>query len=315
VRVRSAGRQALGTADGLTASNRGTALVLLETPRSVAGVGTIRVGDPKYAISAHPALPPNTLYSRFDGIIPSGKFTAWRRWIFGVPQSVRRFSFRVAVVTDVEPLVKITEVMPGLRTQGVVRAGAMVELQNVGAAPISYTTLMLLDSLGAGQPTRVAGVPVAITDEWRPGERRIVGGLDLQRVLVAPLAGWFAERHIFDSAWQHRLRVVAGGRSGRVLDEVIILQNTFAAGGVAWERSSGAMALSSTKIQYPAWTDVKVLAPTRCAGQAGCPVLKPADASRLRRFERRIAVRPDQDNPLLHEGSNRFVTSSGTILS
>lgn len=274
VRVRNAGRQALGTADGLSASGRGTALVLLETPRSVAGIGTIRVADPRHGITAHPALPPNTLYSRFDGIIPSGKFTAWRRWIFGVPQSVRRFSFRVAVVTDVEPLVKITEVLPGLRTQGVVRAGAMVELQNVGAAPISNTTLLVLDSLGGGQPTRVAGVPVAVTDEWRPGERRIVGALDLQRILVTPLAGWFPERHIFDSAWQHRLRVVAGGRAGRVLDEVIILQNTFAASGVAWERSASAMAVSSTKIQYPAWTDVKVAAATRCAGQAGCPVLK-----------------------------------------
>lgn len=278
VRVRNAGKQAIGTADGLTVSGRGTALVLLETPRSVAGLGTIRVADPKHTITAHPALPPNTLYSRFDGIIPPNKFTAWRRWIFGVPQTVRRFSFRVAVITDVEPLVKITEVLPGLRTQGVVRAGAMVELQNVGAAPISNTTLLVLDSLGVGQPTRVAGVQVAVTDEWRPGERRIVGASDLQRILVAPLAGWFPERHIFDSAWQHRLRVVAGGRGGRVLDEVVILQNTFAASGVAWERSAGAMAVASSKIQYPAWTDVKTVAPTRCAGQTGCPVLKASPA-------------------------------------
>ncbi|HZG41611.1 MAG TPA: hypothetical protein VEY93_01530 [Longimicrobium sp.] len=278
VRVRNAGRQAIGTADGLTASGRGTALVLLETPRSVAGLGAIRVADPKHTITAHPALPPNTLYSRFDGIIPPSKFTAWRRWIFGVPQTVRRFSFRVAVITDVEPLVKITEVLPGLRTQGVVRAGAMVELQNVGAAPISNTTLLVLDSLGAGQPTRVAGVPVAVTDEWHPGERRIVGASDLQRILVAPLAGWFPERYVFEYGWQHRLRVVVGSRGGRVLDEVIIPQNTFAASGVAWERSAKAMAEASTKIQYPAWTGVTTVAPTRCAGQTGCPVLKASPA-------------------------------------
>lgn len=277
LRIRTGSSQALGTADGVTAASRGTALVLLETPRSLAGVGTIGVLDPKHRISAHPSLPRDALYSFFGGIIRPGQSTAWRPWLFRVPQSVQRFAFRVAIVTDVEPRVRITEVLPGLRNADAsIAAGAMVELQNVGVAPISNTTLLVLDSLSVG-PARapvVAGVPVGILDEWRPGERRVVAAQDLARVLLPSLAGWFPSRYIFDSAWQHNLRVVSGGRGGRVLDEVVIVQRTFAASGVAWERSSREMGVSSTKIMYPAWTGVTTVAPTRCAGEAGCPVFK-----------------------------------------
>lgn len=271
VGLRNVSRQQMGTADGVRPAGFKTSLILLDRPHAVVGTGTISVGLPNTRISAH-GLPRNTLYSSFAGILRPGERTPPRQWGFRVPPGVTRFAYRVVVVSHVEPRILIMEVMPGQRTpQGTVTAGAMVELRNVGWASVTSPTLVLVDSVVGGRTTAVS---VPVPGEWLPGERRIVAAADLERVLVPALAGRFPARHLFNNTQQHRLRLMSGGRAGRLLSEAVLVENTVALGGGSFERSWMETEVTSTRILYPDWTSVPTLAPTRCAGQPGCPVLR-----------------------------------------
>ncbi len=270
-RLRTRTYQAFGTLDGRTPSAWKTSLVMADVPRATIGAGTILVKLPTARISAHPSLPRNMPYLTYPGILFQGQPSEFKSFGLHVPAGIRQFVLRLAVVADVQPLIKITEVMPGMRV-GKMNAGAFVELENVGSAAISNTTLLVVDSIPERKTSIVASM--RITDDWQPRERRIVAAADLRSVLFTSIYGQFPSQHIFDNRYTHRVRVMAGGRYGKLLDDLWINPATVAIGGTAYERAYRDMGGSTTKLYYPAWTSATEIIPTRCSGAATCPILK-----------------------------------------
>lgn len=264
--------QPLGTLDGRTPSSWKTSIVMVDVPRATIGAGTIEVRSPTARISAHPSLPRSMPYLTYPGIHPQGQPSDFHSFGLVIPGGIREFVLRVVVVADLMPLVKLTEAMPGVRTGTTVSTGAYLELENVGSAPIGGTTLVVVDSVTERKTVVLANMP--ITDDWQPRERRVVASTDLRPVLVAPVYGVFPTKHVFDDAVSHRIRVMTGGRYGRVADDLWINARTIALGGTAFERAYSDMGGSSTKLYDPAWKSATERVPTRCAGAAGCPILK-----------------------------------------
>lgn len=270
-RLRHRSYQPLGTLDGRTPSAWKTSLVMADVPRATIGAGTILVKSPTARISAHPKLPRSMPYLTYPGILFQGQPSDFRSFGLHIPAGIRQFVLRVAIVADVQPLLKITEVMPGVRV-GKTSAGAFVELENVGSAAISNTTLLVVDSIPERKTVVIASMRIA--DDWEPRERRIVASSDLRSVLFTPIYGQFPSQHVFDNRYTHRIRVMSGGRYGKLLDDLWINPATVALGGTAFERAYRDMGGSSTKLYHPAWTPATEIIPTRCAGAATCPILK-----------------------------------------
>jgi hypothetical protein len=271
LRVRNASSQALGTFDGVTPSSWKTSVVLVEPPRSLAGLGAISVVGPTTRISADPRLPQNTLYSAYPAIIQPYGTSDFRTWTFQVPKSVTRFAFRVVVVADIEPRIKISEVMPG-SLSATAPAGMYLEMDNVGTAPIAGTTLVVVDSILETRSTVVASVPIAVTDEWPSRERRIVAAADLAAVLFPRVYSSFPLRYKIAEGRTHRIRVRVGSRTGKVLDE-LWMDPTFRVAGIGFERAYLDYSNTVTKLYYPAWAGSTDTVRTRCAGSSTCPVL------------------------------------------
>ena len=275
LRVRNSSSQAFGSFDGVTASSWKTSVVLVEPPRSLAGLGAISVVGPTTRISAHPSLPANTLYGSYPGILQPYGVSDYRPWTFLVPRSVTRFAFRVVVVADVEPRIKISELMPGLKLgvqSSTARAGLILEMDNVGRAPIARTTLFVVDSIVETHSVVVATMAVPTSDEWPTRQRRIVASQDLQSVLFTRIHGFFPQYYMIDGTKTHRIRVRVGSRTGKVLDELWVNPG-LAQRGIGEERTYSDYSYMPTKLYFPAWVGVTTPVPTRCAGLAGCPVL------------------------------------------
>lgn len=270
-RLRNRSYQPLGTLDGRTPSAWKTSLVMVDVPRATIGAGTIEVRSPTARISAHASLPRSMPYLTYPGILPQGQPSEFRSFGLRIPSGIRQFTLRMVIVADLLPLVKITEVMPGMRV-GEMYAGAYVELENVGSAAISTMTLLVVDSIPERKSAVVASMP--ISDDWQPRERRIVAAADLRSVLFTPVYGQFPSRHVFDNTYTNRIRVMSGGRYGKVLDDVWINPRTVALAGRAFERAYRDMGGTSSKVYDPAWTPATDLVPTRCAGALTCPVLR-----------------------------------------
>jgi hypothetical protein len=270
LRVHNKSSQAFGTFDGVTPSSWKTSVVLVEPPRSVSGLGVVSVVGPTARISAHPSLPPNTLYRTYPGIIQPYGASDYLPWTFNVPRSVTRFAFRVAVVADVEPRIKISELMPGLKS-ATASAGMILEMDNVGTASIGVrTTLVIVDSIRETHSVVVA--TMRMTDEWQPRERRIVASADHRSVLFTPIYGLFPTQYRIDNTKSHRIRVRVGSRTGKVLDELWVDPN-FRLAGSGFERTYSDYSNTVTKFYYPAWVSVTTPVSTRCAGSLTCPVL------------------------------------------
>lgn len=263
-------RSRIGTADGVNLRH-GTALVLVEPPHAVEGTGTIGIVDPKHRVWAHTSLPKNTLYSLFQEVTPPGGTTSCRPWIFVVPPTVTRFAFRMAVVTDVEPHVCVSEVLLGAKNPaGAVTAGMMVELQNCGEAPITNVSLSVQDSVHT--PRGALGyATMAVADEWPVGQRRLAASLDLYNVLPVAVGGGYGAYYTPAAGFAHTIRVTTGGY-GKVMSRVHVPASALVYDGHSRERTSD-LAAPSSDLTGPQWVRSTTPIATRCAGSPTCPAL------------------------------------------
>lgn len=272
VRVHNHSYYSIGTVDGTNPSSWKTSVVLLEPPRVLVGSGTASVAAPTLRVSAHPSLPRNTLYRSYPGITRGYQKTDWGDWDFKLSSGVRQFVFRVVIVADMEALVKISEVNPGLRgpTSSSPSAGVILEMDNVGSAAITNTTLFIVDSIVGSRSVVYAKMP--ITDDWPKRGRRIVASADLRSVLFTPIYGLFPSKYVFDNTKSHRIRVRVGSLKGRVLDELQIDANTIRLAGFGFEREYRDYQYTVTRLN-DAWHASTTQVRTQCAGAPTCPVL------------------------------------------
>ncbi|HET6765503.1 MAG TPA: hypothetical protein VFH27_17575 [Longimicrobiaceae bacterium] len=212
--------QAIGTFDGTTPDSRGISVVVVSGPLVTRGAGTIRPLDAKVG-SLAPYLPRNTAYYRYAEVVrPSGS-TAWQRWRFAVPATVSTFRFELAIFTEVQPMVRISEVMPGLiNNAGRLPAGGYFEVANVGQFDINDDVpggaiWVLQDSAFTG---KVGASRLYVHGPWKPGERRLVGDGRYAKTLLVPLDGAFGEGYWPSYQWGHAFKVRSG--NGIVLDRL-----------------------------------------------------------------------------------------------
>jgi hypothetical protein len=218
--VNLARRSAIGSFDGVTRDPRGINLVLVASPVVTGGTGSVRLPDAKIG-SLAPHLPRNTPYYRYDEMVAPGGSTQWQRWRFAVDRTVKTFMFQVAVYTETQARVRITEVMPGqLDATGKLLAGGYFEIANVGEFDINDDVpggglWTLQDSAYNG---RVAGARFRVNGPWKPGQRRLVAEGRYATWLKVPLDGSFPSGYWPAVQYGHAFKVTSG--TGILLDRL-----------------------------------------------------------------------------------------------
>jgi hypothetical protein len=140
--------EGIGTPDGIVVDTAGIPVVFAAGPRTSGGTGSVTVANPDGLRSSRP-------YFRYAQKLARDEVSAPRTWRFAYDPGVVSFTFRLAVVPEIQPLLVINEMLTNARSEGTTTpvldtSGEWIEIYNAGTLPVDLEGLLIADSAASG---------------------------------------------------------------------------------------------------------------------------------------------------------------------
>jgi hypothetical protein len=143
--------EAMGTPDGVMVDTAGISVFFSSGPTVTQGTGTITVANPD-GVGEFTA--PGQAYFRWNEMLAQNQTSSAKPWKLVPTSGVEKFSFRVYVAAELQPLLVINEVLANPKGNlGVAAetAGDWIEVYNAGRFPVQMQGMLITDSAASGR--------------------------------------------------------------------------------------------------------------------------------------------------------------------
>jgi hypothetical protein len=140
--------EAMGTPDGVIVDSAGISVFFAAGPTVTQGTGTITLANPD-GVAEFTA--PGQAYFRWNEMLAQNQVSSAKPWKMVPTSGVEKFSFRVYVAAELQPMLVINEVL--VNTLGTVNeaTGEWFEVYNAGRFPVEMQGMVIADSAASGR--------------------------------------------------------------------------------------------------------------------------------------------------------------------
>ena len=140
--------EAMGTPDGVMVDTAGISVFFVAGPTVTQGEGTIMLANPD-GVGEFTA--PGQAYFRYNEMLAQNQVSSARTWKMVPGPAVEKFSFRVYIAAELQPLLVINEVLVNPAGTTAETAGDWFEVYNAGRFPVQMQGMVIADSAASGR--------------------------------------------------------------------------------------------------------------------------------------------------------------------
>jgi hypothetical protein len=140
--------EAMGTPDGVMVDTAGISVFFSSGPTVTQGTGTITVEN---ADGVGEFTAPGQAYFRWNEMLAQDQTSSAKPWQLLATEGVEKFSFRVYVAAELQPLLVINEVLVNPANPLLDTNGEWFEVYNAGRFPVQMQGMVIADSAASGR--------------------------------------------------------------------------------------------------------------------------------------------------------------------